>query len=354
MKKFNLIILFSIATLTITSCRKDKDSSNDEPVDQTIKKDILASFCTNTSQATYNDLSVKVAQLNDAITLFDTVTTDTNLTKCKDLWRGSRSAWEQSEGFLFGPAATDNIDPRIDTWPVDYVALDSVLSSAAVFTDAYINSLDDALRGFHPIEYLLFGQDGSKKAIEFTVREKQYLTALSLNLKSLTASLSQSWNNDYANQVITAGTNGSVYSTQFAVYEEIVNSLIGICDEVANGKIETPFIAQDPSLEESPFSKNSITDFTNNIRSVQNVYEGKYIADGKGLEDLVKSHNLSLNAAIKNKISAAINALNAITVPFGEAIITQPVQIKNAQSTIRDLMDELEINLLPFIAQHVN
>ncbi|MEO6903459.1 MAG: imelysin family protein [Bacteroidia bacterium] len=354
MKKFKLTIpFFSIAILTLFSCHKNKDEGADNVVNQTNKKDILASFCINTSQATYSDLANKVALLNDAISVFDTSSTEINLTKCKDLWRGSRSAWEQSEGFLFGPAATDNIDPKIDTWPVDYVALDSVLNSAAIFTGTYINNLDDALRGFHPVEYLLFGKNGSKKAIEFSAREKQYLTALSTNLKSLTASLSESWNNGYANHVITAGTNGSVYATQLAAYEEIVNSLIDICDEVANGKIETPFLAQDPNLEESPFSKNSITDFTNNIKSVQNVYEGKYINDGKGLEDLVKSQNLSLNASIKNKITAALNALNAITVPFGEAILTQQVQVKNAQNAIRELKNELDKNLLPFIKQHV-
>ena len=353
MKKLNFIIVLSIV-IFICSCKKSKNPEDEIAVNASFKKDILASFCTNISQATYNDLSLKVVQLNNAIVKFDTVSSEANLNSCKDLWRNSRSAWEQSEGFLFGPASTDNIDPRIDTWPVDYVALDSVLNSAAIFTDSYINSLDDALRGFHPIEYLLFGKNGDKQALQVTIREKQYLIALTNNLKSLTQSLAQSWNNTYANQVITAGTSGSVYTTQLAAFEEIVNALIGICDEVANGKIEVPFAAQDPTLEESPFSKNSITDFTNNMRSVQNVYTGKYNTDGKGLEDLVKAHNLSLDAAVKDKIAAAIAALNAITVPFGEAILTQQVQIKNAQSAIRELMETLDKNLMPFIKQHTS
>jgi uncharacterized iron-regulated protein len=138
------------------------------------------------------------------------------------------------------------------------------------------------------------------------------------------------------------------------VYEEIVNSMIGICDEVANGKIEEPFVAQNPLLEESPFSYNSITDFTNNIRSVQNVYLGKYLLDGKGIEDLVRANNLSLDANIKNKINAAIAALNNVTVPFGQAIILQPIQITNAQNAINDLKSTLENDLLPFIKTTVN
>jgi hypothetical protein len=48
-----------------------------------------------------------------------------------------------------------------------------------------------------------------------------------------------------------------------AVFEEIVNGMIGICDEVANGKMLDPFVAADPSLEESPYSQNSLTDFKN-------------------------------------------------------------------------------------------
>ena len=360
MKKRNLlyVAVFAAAIAATAGCKKDKDTEQENPAAAAdLDKDVLTSFSVNVSQATYTALADKANSLSIAVQTFDTATTDANLSNCKQLWRDARFSWEQSEAFLFGPAETDNVDPRIDTWPVDYVALDSVLSSSATFSDSYINSLDDALRGFHPIEYLLFGTNGSKTASQFTAREKEFLTALTANLKNLTAQLSASWSpagGNYAAQVTNAGSGGSVYATKRAAFEEMVNAMADICNEVANSKIEEPLVAQNPALEESPFSFNSMTDFTNNIRSVQNVYLGKYTTDGKGLEDLVRANNLSLDATIKSKLNAAIAALNAVTVPFGQAITTQQVQLANAQTAINDLKGVIENDLMTYIQTYTH
>lgn len=361
MKKRTFIYTAAIvAAIAATGCKKDKDPDPVQPASVTtdLDKQVLADFTTHVSQATYNALADKAFSLSVAVRNFDTVTTDANLADCKQLWRDARLSWEQSEAFLFGPAETENVDPHIDTWPVDYVALDSVLSSTAVFSDSYINGLDDALRGFHPIEYLLFGTNGNKTAAQFTAREKQFLIALTSNLNDLTAQLAQSWNTsitgNYSAQVSNAGTSGSVYATKRAAFEEMVNAMADICNEVANEKIETPFVAQDPALEESPFSFNSMTDFTNNIKSVQNVYLGKYTTDGKGLEDIVRANNLSLDASIKAKINAAIASLNAVTVPFGQAITSQQVQLTNAQSAINDLKSVIENDLMTYVQTYTH
>jgi putative iron-regulated protein len=357
MKKINTLVLV-VAFVFASGCKKEPEPSPTPTPSVDLHAEILSSFSSNVSQATYNDLADKSNQLLTAIQTFNAATTDVNLTNCKQLWKDTRAAWEQSEGFLFGPVATDNIDPRIDTWPVNYIDLDSVLASSAVFSESYISGLQDALKGFHPIEYLLFGTSGDKTAAEFTVREKDFLLALSVDLKTLTAAVAQSWEpsttGNYSVKFTTAGETGSAYTTKRAAFEEVVNAMIGICDEVANGKIEEPFVAQDPSLEESPFAFNSIMDFINNIRSVQNVYLGKYTTDGKGIEDLVKSKNLSLDATIKTKINAAIAALNNITVPFGQAIISQPMQVTNAKNAINDLEETLENDLLPFVQINTN
>lgn len=350
------IVIAALTLVTLAACKKEKPQTQDTTNDTVIADNsaLLFDFSTNVSQATYNDLAAKTTAFYNAVNALNTQPTDANLDKCRDLWKTARAAWEQSEGFLFGPASTERIDPRIDTWPVDYNSLDSVLASSSVYTDDYVNKLDDALKGFHPSEYLIFGKNGNKKAATLTTREKEYLVALSKNLTVLTTQLATEWNpktaDNFHTKFVNAGQAGSPYKTQREAFEELVKGMAEICGEVADGKIKEPLDAKDPSLEESPFSGNSIADFTNNIRSVQNVYLGKYAAqDGKGLEDIVRAANLSLDSKIKTSLSTAIDALGKVTDPFGTAITTQTVQVTNAQKAIYDLQAVLEKELLPFI-----
>jgi putative iron-regulated protein len=351
------ILFLSAITLVFVSCRKHHEE-DPTPATPQLTSAIITDISNNVIISTYNDLKTKGVILYQNVQTFTSAMNETNLSACKQSWRDCRSAWEQSESFLFGPVSTQNIDPHIDTWPVNFADLDSVLNSSAVFTTGYVDSLDDALRGFHPIEYLLFGVNGNKAATAFTNRELDFLNALALNLKTLTTQVAVNWDvnttNNYFTVFNTAGSGSSIYSTQRSAYEEMVNAMIGICDEVANGKITEPYTAQDPSLEESPFSFNSITDFTNNIRGVKNVYLGSYTADGKGIEDLVRESNLSLDGEIKQKMDNAIAALGTITVPFGQAISQQPVQVQNCITAINDLKDALENDLLPFVQLHTN
>lgn len=347
--------IFLGAMLAFSGCSDDNENSS--TVDETLNSSILSEFSENIATTIYSDLQAQTTTLNTQIIALETGgATDTELNAARATWKQARQAWEQSEAFLFGPVSTDNIDPRIDTWPVNFTDLEAQLQSANAFTEDYIDNLEDALKGFHPIEYLLFGENGNKTAAQLTARDIEYLKGLALNLKTLTGQLAEGWDESdsqsYHHAFAEAGNGSSVYNSQRAALEELVNALAGICDEVANGKIGEPFTQLDPSLEESPFAQSSIPDFTNNIKGVQNVYLGKYSADGKGLEDLVKKYNLQLDGEMKLKIDNAIGALGNVTVPFGDAITAQPIQVQNAIDAINELKDALEEQLLPFVQQH--
>lgn len=349
----------AVAALSLAACKKDSDD-NSSTGTSTAYSDaaLLQDFSVNVAQANYNDLAQRTVALQQGVAAFIASGSDADLATCKQAWRDARQAWERSEGLLFGPVSTANIDPRIDTWPVNFVDLDAQLSSGNAFTEAYITGLEDALKGFHPIEYMLFGQDGAKTAGQFTAREKEYLTALTADVVQLTAQLAQDWNpaaeGNYSVVFTTAGSGSTVYTTKRAAFEELVNAMAGICDEVANGKLSEPLLAQDPALEESPFAKNSLIDFANNIRSVENVYLGRYTADGLGLEDFVRQYDLQLDATIKQRIAGSIAALNSITVPYGEAIVSQQVQVHQAIDAINALAATLSEDLMPLVQQHVH
>lgn len=351
--------IFLIATLlTFTACKKESEEPGATPPEGFTTTSVLSAFASNVAQENYADLAQRSAVLRDMIIAFGASASDGDLALCKQQWRDTRLSWERSEALLFGPVATDNIDPRIDTWPVDFTDLEAQLASGNTFTQEYITSLEDALKGFHPIEYLLFGVDGNKTAGQFTAREVEYITALANDLAALTASLDESWdpatNGNYSHAFTSAGDGSAEYPTERSAYEELVNAMAGICDEVANGKMGEVLLAQDPLLEESPFAKNSIIDFTNNIRGVENVYLGKYLTDGTGLEDFTREHDLQLDNAIKQRIAAAVAALGTITVPFGEAISQQPVQVQQAIDAIDALSGTLNDELLPLVQLHVD
>lgn len=366
--KITQTALAAVLLLNLSSCKKDakttdpvEEPATTAPATGDVKKDILVDLSSNVIYASYTDMANKANTLYTNLQAFNTSTSATDLAASKTSWKEVRSAWEQTEGFLFGPVSVDNIDPRIDTWPIDFARMDSVMASSEVFTNTYIDGLEESLKGFHPLEYLLFGQNGDKNETQFTARQKELMVALALNIKTLCTQAKASWDptvsGNYTTKFTTAGTGNTTYASQRAAYEELIDAMAGICDEVANGKIKEPFDAIDPSLEESPFAKNSIVDFTNNIRSVQNVYLGKYMADGKGLEDLIKANNISMDGTIKTKINSAITSLNNITVPFGQAISNtggQRTQVQNAIDAINDLEAYLSADVKTYVKTLVN
>lgn len=348
MKRIFVIAVLALGMLSV-SCKKKKE----ETIPSVETSDVIADFAHKVAFATYLDLENKANELHSKILLFNSNNSSSDLEDSKRIWKETRAAWEQSEGFLFGPVATQNLDPGIDDWPINKADLDSILASNQVFSQGFLDSTQTTLKGFHPMEYLLFGVSGNKVSSEFTAREKEYLVALADYLKRLTTSIRIIWDpnlpGNYTDQLITAGEANSHYTSQRAVFEEIINAMIGICEEVAEAKIQEPLVMQDPSLEESPFSQNSMTDFTNNIRSVQNVYLGSYKEDGIGLNEWVNANNISLDNAIQQKITIAINSFSLITLPFGQAILTQQNQLNTLQQNILELKNVLENELLPFV-----
>jgi predicted lipoprotein len=342
-----LLPLLGALVLAVPACDEDTAA----PTGGFNASALLAGVPSTVILGTYQDLEAKAIALRTAVNSLQGAPTDPNLTAAQNAWRAARRPWEQSEGFLFGPVETQGIDPSIDSWPVNRVDLDAVLASGATLNQSYIDGLEGTLKGFHTLEYLLFGT-GSKTAADLTTRELDYLVGTAASLASAVTTLRTAWDpagGNYVGTVSTAGATGnSVYISQSAALQELVNGVIAICDEVANGKISDPFDQMDRSLEESQFSNNSNLDFADNIRSVQNVYLGQYgSATTTGLRALVMAKQPSLDATIQSQLTAAITVIGEMTPTFGEAITSNPTKVEAARTAVRTLKQTLESQLLP-------
>lgn len=358
MKKV-FIPIVSLFLLVLASCSKNDNSSPSTPTDfKTLETTVVNDFVNKVALPTYTNLVAGGTTLDSTIQVLNTNTTDANLLLAQTAWKQVRRTWERSEGFLIGPVEGDDYDPNTDTWPTDYAQMDSLLASSNTLQVADVQLLAQTLRGYHPIEYLLFGNGGTRKASELDARKKQYLVSLSSdllnnNIKPLLAS----WTGGYAQDVLNAGKGNEPYKKKQDLFLDLIgdNGMAGICNEVGTGKMVDPYVANggkgDSAFCESPYSHNTLSDFKDNLISLQNVYLG--LNGGAGIKDLVAAKNKDLDNQIRAQITAAINSFDNITVSYELAVYTQRTQAKATMDQINALAALLNTKLQPFIIQNV-
>jgi len=303
---------------------------------------------------TYLDLKNKTAALQIACETFSNDPSQSNLDTVCEAWKTAREPWEKSEAFLFGPVSFLSIDPSMDTWPLDESQLQSVLENENFdLTPEFLrNGLGYSLRGYHAIEYLVFKDGQNRDASIFEDREKEYLLSASIVLAEDANLIYGEWNSGFAEEFKNAGNSGSRYSSKIQAVLEIVDGIITIADEVGNGKIGEPYATKDVLTVESQFSWNSLTDFSNNIRSIKNTYTGFYKngIDGSGLDDFVKSRSAELNSRITAEIDAAINAIEAIPSPFRNNL-NADLQIQAAIDACNAIFNTFQSEVKPMVSQ---
>ena len=131
----------------------------------------------------------------------------------------------------------------------------------------------------------------------------------------------------------------------------MIDGMIVIADEVANGKISDPFNEEDTTLVESQFSFNSIADFQNNIRGIQAVYTGFFKSYGSGLDEFVSSKNSELDTRFKTEVQAAIDAIGAIPNPFRDAITNDRPAVQAAIDAVGTVHISLQQDILALIGE---
>lgn len=377
-----------VAALLLAACGGGGGGSGDSQVRFNANA-MTANLADAIITQTYVDLNSRAAALLDTVQALDSEgATEDEMNAAQAAWREARVPWETSEGFLFGPVDALGIDPSIDSWPLNTPDLQAFLAANPDATQEDVENAGDDLRGFHAIEFLLFGDgvDDNDKAVgELTSAEINYLVALTQAFKARTQALVDAWTTDfnsqgpYRDQIKFPGA-GKIYGGDAAVLEELINGIITIADETGNAKMAEPFGTSiddaDTSKVESQYSWNSLTDFHNNLQSILNVYTGKLGYDPasdtlsaslNGLYSFVLAHDAALAQQVFDQIVAAQKKIALIkgdgddssTVIDGEA---QPFRqqikdvegrllIEDAITACNTLMTTLDSEVLALVGQ---
>ena len=352
--KLPVIALTAAAmTLGFASCSDDnKTSGDDDSAKNKTFEAIAQQYLSNTVNPPYKNLADKTELLETQHEELRSNKTDANVTTVTKTFLDARAWWEKSEAFLFGAASDFGIDPHIDSWPLDLngllVALKNDEQIAAMDGedgDVYAgNKLGAELLGFHGIEYIIFRDGAARPASEITDKELIYAIAVAGDLRNKCYQLQVSWAGadaceaarvakledlewnttttggfSYNENMLNAGKAGSTYVTWTAAMQAIIDGCMDISDEVGTSKIGKPHTGEDKNYIESPYSENSITDFYDNIISIQNSYMGGIEGqrdETKSLHAYIKTVNADLDTETVNAINTALTKIKAMKAPF--------------------------------------
>ncbi|MEB3420748.1 imelysin family protein [Salipiger marinus] len=339
------------------------------------------------AQAGYEDSLITARALQEAVAALVADPSEATLAAARTAWLAARDPYQQTEVYRFGNPIVDDWEGKVNAWPLDEGLIDYVDTSyagptdenelaaanvianpalmiagqevdAGTITPALIaDTLNEAdgietnvARGYHAIEFLLWGQDlngtgpgsGERPFTDYAQgeactggncdRRADYLTAATDLLISDLEEMAAAWAEEgAARAAVTADPDAG-----------LVAMLTGMGSlsygEQAGERMRLGLMLNDPEEEHDCFSDNTHNSHYYDGKGVQNVYLGAYTrvdgstVSGPSLRDLVAETAPELDAEMTAKLEATMQALGAIkTAAEGGMAYDQMLDPANAE-----------------------
>jgi putative iron-regulated protein len=329
-------------------------------------KDVLKTYA-DIAQAGYTDSLDSAKTLKLAIDALLAKPTDNNLRAARTAWVAARIPYMQTEAYRFGNAIVDDWEGKVNAWPLDEGLIDYVAEAygadsaenelyvanvianttlviggkkldAGNITKALLaDELQEAggveanvATGYHAVEFLLWGQDlngtgpgnGARPATDFDIkhctngncaRRAEYLSVVTDMLIDDLAWMAEQWApGDEARKVIEDGSDEAGLT---AIMTGLGSLSYG---ELAGERIKLGLMIHDPEEEHDCFSDNTHASHFFDALGIRNVYLGAYrridrsLVSGPSVSDLVKAKAPEVDAELRAKLDATMEAVNAL------------------------------------------
>ena len=254
-QKFVMAFLFGAMTIGFTACSSDNGGETfDLPEvgqattsvstsDKEMQK-VTKNYVQNVVYPTYQALAANARTLYGAAqALYQAAEagtmTQSHIDAACEAFKDTRREWERSEAFLFGSAERNQLDPHIDSWPLDRDELEKALKNQtliagfksenpAKFVSEHNTEFQSVL-GFHGMEFVLF-RNGAHRTAEALkandtdegvtsvkgIDELAFLQAVAGDVRNITALLEFTWMGSATSnesKAILSGEGSYVFST---------------------------------------------------------------------------------------------------------------------------------------------
>ena len=320
------------------------------------------------AQAMYGDALSQAQKLDTAVDALLQAPTDATLAAGREAWLAARVPYQQTEVFRFGNPIVDDWEGKVNAWPldeglIDYVAVASYGDSsdenafyaanvianpklaiggkdldATTIDGELLGSLHEidqveanVSRGYHAIEFLLWGQDlngtepgkGARPASDYAAgdactagncdRRGAYLAAATDLLVSDLQEMVANWQ---ASGPARAALTAEGEQKGLAMMLTGLGSLS--YGELAGERIKLGLMLHDPEEEHDCFSDNTHNSHFYDVVGMRSVYLGSYagtdgkVSQGPGLSDLVRAADPAVDDAMRAAIDKTLAAFTAI------------------------------------------
>ncbi|HEU4615330.1 MAG TPA: imelysin family protein [Kofleriaceae bacterium] len=305
---------------------------------------------------TYDEVVDRTAMLATAAHAFVTSPDADTLAALQAAWRAARVPWKQTDAFRFGPTAMQSLATAIDQVPVDPTKIEAELAGTATLDAAYVANLGANKKGFHTIEYFVFGSDPAAVLASLTTdaqapRRRDYLAACADELAATAVRLRDAWVG-YAAQLADPGADNIEYPTIKASIDALVNESVFQAEVVADARIGKPMGTATggtpkPELQESAPSENSIADMTQTLTGIRNIYYGTRTGEpGKGIGSLVAAASPATDRDVRTALDAAFSAVAAIPTPYTQALLDERPEVMAAYTAVQELQRVLATEVI--------
>lgn len=332
--------------------------SSDEASVGASRAEVVANYSANLFAA-YSDSVVDAQAFRADVDAFLADPNEDTLTTARSSWLASREHYMLTEGARFydGPIDVDppNHEAMLNSWPLDEAFIDYAVSKAdgvvqedvgivnrpdllaEISADglARLNGSDDEPEnvsvGYHAVEFLLWGQalkevgPGERPATDYVIggpsknpeRRADYLKVAVEGIISELTAVRDAW-------APTASYRVNFEDKSYLA-ESLTHIFTGLAKfskgELGSQRIGAAYESKHRHDQHNCFSSETLVDYERDALGIQAMYLGNYgDNDGPGLDELVKAADPQLDADLKQKLQASIDAIRAIPKPFEDAI----------------------------------